>query len=52
MISFVIVLERAGGGLWVFNDTLSGCDPYGNILVLRLNDIGHICLIDHIALIV
>lgn len=46
----MIVLGRAGCRFWFFNG-LSWCDPHGNVLEFRLNDFGHIGLIDNSALV-
>lgn len=52
MIILMIVLGRAGGRFWFLNSLLSRCDPHGNKLVFRLNDLGHIGLIDNSALVI
>lgn len=50
MVIFMIVLGRAGCRNWFLDKILSRCYPHGDILILGLNDFGHIGLIDNSAL--
>lgn len=52
MVIFMIVLGRAGCRLGLLDMFLSRCYPHGDILILGLNDFGHVGLIDNSALVI